>query len=61
MNITIKHISSNTVWPYHPLSSITLKEYLENSDYEVKGDKEEIAAALAKELKKYEHCNPNEK
>lgn len=61
MSIMIKHKESNTVFPYHPLSYITLKEYLENSDYEVKGNKEEIATALAKELKKYEHCDPNEK
>lgn len=46
-------------WPYHPLSYITLKEYLENSDYEVKGDKEEIAAALAKELEIEEKINNN--
>lgn len=59
MSIMIKHIESNTVFPYHPLSYITLKEYLENSDYEVKGSKTEITKALVEELKIQEKINNN--
>lgn len=49
--IKIKNLKTNAVYPYHTLSYVTLKEYLESEDYKVMGDPEEVAEALAKELK----------